>query len=671
MGVAVLALIQGGGDGGSGAPPQEPEPFTATETPSYEVIEPRAGEARSYEASSGGAGEAGVSDAPSYLLSVEPRVVVAPPGSSFTLSMSLAGLDGFSGGVDVGLAGVFYYGSGFVSEPPRALVLGDLFRVDRVSLPPGGGSAGVVVEVSKDAQPGNYLLALQPVHDGLLGASVIVNVFVPAVPGYAVIPEPPERPVEPFQDVVVKLRVVPVGDYRGEVYLNVEYEGVKLVSLEPRSGTPPFTAELVFRLESYETVCEENGECRSVEADPWRGLAEGGVSNGNRFILVSASGPDAPPARAVILVGLEEPPRRPGLFETLFRILLFPLYLALSISLSTVTGAALTPLAATAPVPTVYLEAGAAALEPYKLLAPQEVQQAPGDGGTGGPLEAEGHWLRAAIVRKDGGYTSVLRIAAVSEAKPASIMVPSPRLIGSATLWVYAPGAGDNVELRLYSPRGGKAPAELQIVSRGSDSLEAVIRSRSPETATVILEAVADGRVLDRVELDLVPPPSQQTYAIVFARPGDRVLLTVPLLMRDAIIYPQSLEQLDPWVERFEPRSAGAGPLQLAVYTQYYNIYYYYPAPGGGYQKQGEETREIPGTGRIEYRELLSNMAVAQQDRGFAVVELRLSDEAKPGMYVVRVSPPPSYSTISLAIIVSWPPDPAELEPLIVKVYKG
>ncbi len=660
LGVAALALLQGGG--GSGAPqrPVEAPVGEATESPPPQP--PPAAETPPAEAVSGEAAAAGVG--PGYLLSVEPRIVVAPPGSRFTLNLGLEASEGFSGSVEVVLAGAFYYRGGFITEPPRALVLDGVFSMERVALAPGG-EAEAVVAVSEDAPPGSYLLALQPVHKGSPGGSVLVNVFVPAVPGYAIVPEPPEGPVEPFQDVVVRLRVMPVGGYQGEVLLNVDYRGVKLVSLEPRRGTPPFTAELVFRLESYETVCGEDGECRSVEADPWRGLEEGGVSNANRFILVTATGPGAPPARAIILVGLEEPPRRPGILETLFNILLFPLYLALSVSLSTVTGAALTPLAAAAPVPTVYLEAGAAALEPYKLLAPQQAQQAPG-GDAGGPLEPGEHWLRTATVRRDGGYTSVLRLAAVSEAKPASIMVASPRIVGSAAIWVYAPEAGD-VELRLYSKDGRKAPAELEVTSRAGGLVEAVIRSRSPEITTVILEAVAEGRVLDRVELDLVPPPSPQPYTIVFAEPGDTVVAAVPL-PKGFLVYPQSLEQLDPWVERLEPRSAGAGPLQLAVYTQYYTIHYYYPAPGGGYQKQGEETREIPGAGRIDYRRLLDHMTVAQQD-GFTIVELRLSGDAEPGMYLVRVSPPPHYYVISLAIIVSWPPDPSELEPLIVKEY--
>ncbi len=622
-----------------------------------------------------GADRQDIVPAKGYSLSVEPGVVVAPPGSEFAVSLDLKGFNGFEGEVDVALAAVFYYSGGFSHYPPSLMLAEDVFSVEESSLEPGG-TAKVNVFVSPETPPGSYLLVLQPVGEGVYGAAGLVRVFVPMVPGYVIVPEPPEGPVELFEEAVVRLNIIPVGGYDDTVELNVEPIGaVEVVSLEPSSGVPPFTAELRFKLVSYAVECGDDGECVKVERDPWEGLPEGATSNLNAALIVADT---KGVAKVHILVGLEEPPRRPGFFEALLNLFLLPFYFVLSVSLSGTLVTGLSPtLVSFMPVPTAYLELAKVAVQPYQLLHQQGLQggsQGAPVEGAWGPIEFGGHWLRISMVMDDGSYSSTLRVAAVSEARKASIMTLSSKMMGSTPIQVYAPGAGGEVELRVLREDGSTAKDVIRVLERGSDYVIAVLEP-TWGAEWIRIEAVAGDAVLDRVVIESSVASGEEIKLLAVAEPGAEIVVAAELPEGIAVKEgPLRLEPMggvypDVGAALYKPRLHEAAGLPAVIYSEIYQIEYYYPGPGG-YQRQGVDDRVIPGAGPLDAPLVFEGASVTAA-QGHALITLKLRNDLEPGLYLIYITLPPNLYRVYLAIIIPPPPEAYDsLEPFIVKVYK-
>ncbi len=262
-------------------------------------------------------------------------------------------------------------------------------------------------------------------------------------PSFAVLPAEGVVFLRYGEEVELPVRVVPIGDFRGEVRLSAKSSTPAVVAQLKASGVPPFNATM-------------------------RVLAKGLVGDGHHIRIVGVSGEE----RAESYVRINNPVRRrEGLLASLLRLVwlaMFPVTFTLSIALGAITGAAAGAVSLTALV-----------ASPVMFFSPDFVELI-GTGPEAGravtkevlELHSGSPFSGAAV---DGGRVTGLSTIAVSN---SSFRVLLPRV-------ELTPAVGQEVELPLYVAGSGyvrmnvSAPpgVEARVTpERGEAPFEAVLR---------------------------------------------------------------------------------------------------------------------------------------------------------------------------------------------------
>ncbi len=363
---------------------------------------------------------------------------------------------------------------------------------------------------SPKAPPGKYTVVLVA-RGGGLTYTVLVPFRVYAYPSYLIRPLPAEPVVRVGDWAEITLSVEPLGPFNRTVKLSARPStGMLEVQMLGGEGVPPFNATLKVR----------------VAEDLWaRAIEENVTTNSGLYVTITGT-PRGP--QAVVMLGLEPPPREPGLLATLLGIITLPVRIVTGLTLGLIMEFAYAPILPTVPRGAL-LTAGLTLTLP-ELAATQERLPT---GFEGASLSQGNHW------------TSFVKLGIVSSSKPASILTPSalvplqPGQAARVPLIIYVDNP-ETVEVRawaewqvtqIFPPMKKTYTKPLNLsIEAGPRMLRGFIEipAEGPRGDRILVEVRdrATGRLLDKVVIATRTYTPAQTLVAV-ARPGET--LVVPM----------------------------------------------------------------------------------------------------------------------------------------------
>ncbi len=441
---------------------------------------------------------------PVFTASLE-TVGAVPRGGSFDASLFFEGHNGFSGSVELEVAGVFYH----TSHPG---VGAHLLRPGLVNVSAPGsvdvpGRASVRIDLSQEAPLGRYSVVIVA-RGGGYASTILIPFRVYAYPSYIIKPVPSVEVVRAGEWAEITLQVEPIGPLNQTVRLGVGDAawGVEAEILGGE-GVPPFNATLRIRVN-----------------DLWQGMSENTTSNRNLYVVVSGSPPGP---TSVIWLGLEEV-KRESILGTLLGVLTLPVRVITGISIGLLLEFSYGLVLPT--VPTGELLAAGVRMTLPELEA--QALQSP-EGFQGATINRANHW------------TTFLRLGVASSSKPASILAPAANLpiplTDNATIpliiYVDNPATAEVEARRVWSvikifppmkeTRTGPASLTLQ-QDQGRLIGFVSISGREPgQFLEITVRDKATGRVLDKVEIKYTRGTGPPPVIVAVARPGETLAIPV------------------------------------------------------------------------------------------------------------------------------------------------
>jgi hypothetical protein len=498
---------------------------------------------------------------PFFTLATEGGVVglAVPQGGSFTIPVVVEGHNGFSSSVSLrALIAVDHDSDGnldYVLGPAPDLYTARV-HPDRVA---PGGVGEVVVEISSGFQPGRYLLLVTGSADGFSN-TIVIPFSVYRFPSYMIVPRVEEPLVRPLDEVKIWFDVIPVGPFNGTVELSISAsEYVEVVDFSNNAGTPPFTATATIVVRALATQCyavnnteepEETIRCDAYSVDPWANFSLNPQplesasselsflpslgSNMNVFVIAKGS-PGG--SSAVVLFGMESPPRERGLFDlvaTLASVLTAPFSVAfgvlVGVAAGVATGAALIPTGFHAVV-----AAGEVFAATASMFLPEAIAR--------DVVSVDG--IKGTVVNRAGYFDSFLRVGILGGPREGSILLPSSSLSSAPLIPFVAYSERSGASLEAYAvvlksrflfaeeyTRIG--PLDVEVIDRGEGYMVGYINAsaltgRPLDKGKIYLRLVDEaGRTIEIVEARL-PPSRPLAEALLALRPGETGVLALSL----------------------------------------------------------------------------------------------------------------------------------------------
>jgi hypothetical protein len=172
-----------------------------------------------------------LTEAPDFTMSASPSTATATPGGTASYTVSVGGVNGFTGDVSLSLTGLSGAQAGWAFTPP--VVSG------------GSGTARVDVTTAAGIAPGSYLLALTGT-SGSTSRTAYATLVVPAPPNFALAASPASRTVPAGDTGTFTATVSALGGFTGDVTLSVAGlpAGVGSATFSPGSITGAGASQL-------------------------------------------------------------------------------------------------------------------------------------------------------------------------------------------------------------------------------------------------------------------------------------------------------------------------------------------------------------------------------------------------------------------------------------------